>query len=199
MWYLPHHGIYHPKKLDKIRVVFDCSAKFDGVSLNNELLQGPNLANNLLGVVIHFRQEKIAVLGDIESMFYQVKVPPKDRDCLRFFWWKNGNTEEEPLVYRMTVHLFGATSSPSCCNFALHRTAEKHKDGFPPKVAETVMKNMYVDDCLTSVSTKEDAKSLIQDISTLCQMGGFRLTKCGSYAVYFRGRSCNRHRKMELE
>jgi len=24
-WYIPHHGIYHPKK-NKIRVVFDCSA-----------------------------------------------------------------------------------------------------------------------------------------------------------------------------
>jgi hypothetical protein len=112
-----------------------------------------------------------------------VKVPSKDRDCLRFYWWKNGNTEKEPLVYRMTVHLFGATSSTSCCNFALHQTAEKDKDDFSPKVAETVMKNMYVDDCLTSVSTKEDAKSLIRDISTLCQMGGFRLTKFLSNSV----------------
>ena len=31
-WYIPHHGVYHPKK-QKIRVVFDCSAKFEGESL----------------------------------------------------------------------------------------------------------------------------------------------------------------------
>jgi hypothetical protein len=128
-------------------------------------------------------RKKIAVLGDIESLFFQVKVPSEDCDCLRFYWWKNLNTEIEPLVYRMNVHLFGATSSPSCCNFALHRTAEKHKDDFLPNVAETVMTNMYVDDCLTSKSTKEDAKSLIRDISALCQMGGFHLTKFLSNSV----------------
>ncbi len=46
-WFLPHHGVYHPKKPNKIRVVFDCAAKYQGVSLNDVLLQGPNLMNNL--------------------------------------------------------------------------------------------------------------------------------------------------------
>jgi hypothetical protein len=49
--YIPHHGVYHHKKPDKIRVVFDCSAKFQGVSLNDILLQGADLTNNLLGVL----------------------------------------------------------------------------------------------------------------------------------------------------
>ena len=40
-WYIPHHGVYHPKKTDKIRVVFDCSAEFAGQSLNRHLLQVP--------------------------------------------------------------------------------------------------------------------------------------------------------------
>ena len=39
-WYIPHHGVYHPKK-NKIRVVFDCSARFKGTSLNDHLLSGP--------------------------------------------------------------------------------------------------------------------------------------------------------------
>ncbi|CAC5358792.1 unnamed protein product [Mytilus coruscus] len=119
VWYIPHHGVYHSQKPDKIRIVFDCSATYMGVSLNKQLLQGPDLTNNLLGVLIRFREEKVAILGDIEAMFHQVKVPPLDRDCLRFFWWPNGNFENEPEHYRMTVHLFGATSSPSCCNYAL--------------------------------------------------------------------------------
>ena len=25
VWYNPHHGVYYPKKLGKIRMVFDCS------------------------------------------------------------------------------------------------------------------------------------------------------------------------------
>lgn len=32
-WYIPHHSMYHPKKPEKIPVVFDCSAKFWGMSL----------------------------------------------------------------------------------------------------------------------------------------------------------------------
>ena len=49
-WYIPHHGVYHPKKPEKIRVVFDCSAVYNGVSLNTQLLQGPinqSIKNNL--------------------------------------------------------------------------------------------------------------------------------------------------------
>ena len=47
-WLIPHHGVYHQRK-KKIRVVFDCSSKFRGKSLNSELLQGPDLTNQLVG------------------------------------------------------------------------------------------------------------------------------------------------------
>lgn len=55
-WYIPHHGVYHPKKPDKLRVVFDCSAEFQGYSFNRNLLQGPDLTNSLVGVLCHSRQ-----------------------------------------------------------------------------------------------------------------------------------------------
>ena len=67
VWYLPHHGIYHPQKPTKIRVVFDCSAKWRGISLNDVLLQGPDLTNCLIDVLLKFRQEPVALIGDIEK------------------------------------------------------------------------------------------------------------------------------------
>lgn len=73
VWYVPHHGVYHPKK-QKIRVVFDCTATFQNVSLNGQLLQGPDLTNTLIGVLLRFHEESVAVMADIESMFYQVRV-----------------------------------------------------------------------------------------------------------------------------
>ena len=85
VWYIPHHGVYHPKKHNKIRVVFDCSAQYQGQSINSRLLQGLNLTNNLTGVPCRFRREPIALMCDIEAMFYQIRVPPEDRDLLRFF------------------------------------------------------------------------------------------------------------------
>lgn len=69
VWYLPHHGVYHPTKY-KIRVVFDCGASYQGTSLNQQLLQGPNLTSSLIGVLTRFRQEHIALMADIEAMFH---------------------------------------------------------------------------------------------------------------------------------
>lgn len=56
VWYIPHHGVYHPQK-GKLCVVFDCGATFQGMSLNNQLLQGPDLTSSLNGVITRFRKE----------------------------------------------------------------------------------------------------------------------------------------------
>ena len=77
VWYIPHHGVHHPRK-GALRVVFDCGAMFKGVSLNNELLKGPNLTRTLLAVLTRFRQQPIGFIGDIQAMFHQVRVPEED-------------------------------------------------------------------------------------------------------------------------
>ena len=113
VWYIPHHGVYHAKKPNKIRVVFDCSARFGGTSLNDKLLQGPDLTNRLVGVLTRFREEPIAFMGDIDAMFHQVRVPERQRGFLRFLWWPDGDLTQDLEEYQMNVHLFGAVSSPS--------------------------------------------------------------------------------------
>lgn len=175
-WYIPHHGVYHPKK-HKLRVVFDCGASYQGTSLNAQLLQGPDLANSLIGVLCRFRQEPIAFIADIEAMFYQVKVPDKETDLMRFLWWPNGNLDGELEDYKMVVHIFGATSSPSCANYALKQCAKDHKESFTSEVIHTVLRNFYVDDCLKAVATEDQALALVQDLSALCSKGGFKLSK----------------------
>ena len=79
VWYIPHHGVYHPQK-GKLRVVYDCAASFQGTSLNRELLQGPDLTSSLVGVLLRFRREPVAMISDTESMFYQVQV--RKEDCV---------------------------------------------------------------------------------------------------------------------
>ena len=177
IWYLTHHPVIHPHKPGKVRVVFDCAAKYNGTSLNEQLLQGPDLTNSLVGVLTRVRQEPVALVADIEAMFHQVRMNPLDCDALRFLWWPDNDLTRESAEYRMEVHLFGGTSSPSCANFCLKKTAEDNAGDFEPEVVNTVKRNFYVDDCLKSVRSINAATTLSQQLRELLSRGGFQLTK----------------------
>ena len=177
VWYLPHHPVYNVNKPEKIRVVFDCAATYKGVSLNDRVLQGPDLTNKLVGVLLRFREERIAIMADIEAMFHQVGVTKSHRDVLRFLWWPQGNVDASSQTYRMKVHLFGGVWSPSCCSFALRRTAADNKSNFHEDVKNAVERNFYVDDCLKSVEDEQKAIWMVAQLSQLLMLDGFKLTK----------------------
>ena len=103
-WFIPHHSVYNSQKR-KIRVVFDCSAKHLGLSLNDCLLPGSYLTNSLLGVLCRFREENVAFICDITKMFYQFKVRPLQRDYLRFLWWK----DVDALIYLRQSNVYVCT------------------------------------------------------------------------------------------
>ena len=176
VWYVPHHGVYHPRT-KKFRTVMDCSAEFDGRSLNSELLQGPDNTNLLLGVFLRFREYNIPFMGDLEQMFFQIFVSENQRSLLRFLWWKDGDVQNEPEDYEMCVHLFGAVSSPSVAGYALRKTAVDNIDVYGPEAANAILRNFYVDDLLKSMKTEEDALKMIDNISKMCASGSFNLTK----------------------
>ena len=90
------------------RVVYDCAAKYKGTSLNDSLIRGPDL----IGVLMRFRKERVVLVADVEATFHQVYVKPSYVDALRFLWWRNGEIDQESVVHRMLVHIFGAKSSP---------------------------------------------------------------------------------------
>ena len=175
-WYLPHHGVYHPTKKN-LRVVFDCAAKYNNVSLNDVLLQGPNLTNGLIDVLFRFREGPIAVSGDIEGMFLQVRVPRAQQNYFRFLWWPEGDTTVKPKIYRMCCHLFGATSSPVVASFALQYSADQNKEKYSDQAVETVKNDFYVDDCLMSVGSVDEAQNLVKEVSEICAEGGFNIEK----------------------
>ena len=179
VFYLPHHPVQSATK-NKIRIVFDCSAQYRGLSLNDKVLQGPDLTNRLTSVLLRFRENEVAVAGDIEAMYHQVCVPVHDRDALRFLWPRDDNLDSDLLEYRMTVHLFGGVWSSSAANYALRKTADDIRSKYPVEVSESVTSNFYVDDWLKSTHTTAQAIELINDIRSLLRQGGFNLTKFSS-------------------
>jgi len=81
VWYLPHHAVINPHKPGKVGVVFDCAAKWQGVSLRDVLLRGPDLANSFVGVLTRFRMHPVVVVADVQEMFHQVASAAKWLRC----------------------------------------------------------------------------------------------------------------------
>ena len=80
----------------------------------------------------------------------------------------------------MCVHVYAATSSPGCCNYALGKTAVDNASDFKVGVVETLMINFDIDDLLKSVESENSTIQLIQDVRKICQRDGLDLTKFNS-------------------
>ena len=94
-WYLPLFGVYHPRKPDQIRGVIYSSAKHQGVSLNDVQLTGTDLINTLIGVLLRFRREMVAVTADVQHMFHCFTVREDHRNYLRFFCYENNDINKK--------------------------------------------------------------------------------------------------------
>lgn len=69
--YIPHRMVSH---IAKNHIVFKCSFRYKGQSLNEHLLPGPTLGSTLLGVLLHFQEYAVAISSDIKGMFHQVRL-----------------------------------------------------------------------------------------------------------------------------
>ena len=174
-WYLPHHKVSHN---GKDRVVFNCSFQVGRQCLNRYLLPGPTLGPSLLGVLMRFRQDKVAISGDIKGMFHQVRLLEEDKPLLRFLWRDNPN-DGHPSIYQWQVLPFGTTCSPCCAIFALQQHVSEDPDA-EEDVRYSIERCFYVDNCLQSVATEEKARTIIIKLRTLLSRGGFDLRQWAS-------------------
>ena len=165
VWYVPHFGVRHHKKPEKLRVVFDCSAQFSGQCLNDHLLSGPDQLNSLIGVLHRFRQGQVAVMGDIQRMFHSFFVRPTDRDYLRFLWFRDREMTEV-VQYRMCVHLFGARSSPGVATFGLRMAANSSDNlqQFSSQSKQVLQNSFYVDDAVFSMDSETETIGVIKEV-----------------------------------
>ena len=178
VWYNKYHPVINPNKPDKCRMVFDLSAMFSGVSLNSKLVKGPDLLANQVGVTLRFRHFPYAIAVDIEKMFYQVRVRNEDASAFRY-WWRKPGSQLPPDAYEMTVHLFGATSSPAVCCFALQQAA-KDSGLEAERLLREVIENFYVDNWLASFQSKKEGVRLAKLLVDVLKRGGFNLTQFAS-------------------
>ena len=174
-YYLPMHGVVKESSTTtKLRVVFDASARSSsGVSLNDQLLPGPNLYPHLTSIIISFRQHRIGMTGDISKMFREVGLHRAERDFHRYLV----KGEDQSLQdWRMTRLTFGVTSSPFIATQVLHQVAADYSDEFPTAAA-IIRSRFYVDDVLTGADTLEEAAHIRVELNQLLQKACMTLRK----------------------
>ncbi|XP_068750786.1 uncharacterized protein [Montipora capricornis] len=172
--YISHHEVLRPEsKSTPVRIVFNSSAVFRGHRLNDYWMKGPDLLNDLFGVVLRFRENEIAFIGDISKMYHRIRIPEADQHVHRFLW-RNLQTDREPDVYVKTVLTFGDKPAPAMAQIALRKTADEAREDFP-EAAQVLKDNTYMDDICDSVCTEEKARELTKCIDSVLETGGFKV------------------------
>ena len=165
-WYLSHFPALRPDKpTTKTRIVFDASAKNDGVSLNDKIHQGPKLQKDLFNILIRFRERPVALICDIAEMYLRIEIKKEDRPYQRFLW-RSLEEDKIPDKYEFNRVVFGVNSSPFQAQFVVQQHAKSLENVYP-MAAETVQESINMDDSMDSVSTDDQAIELYRQLSEL--------------------------------
>ncbi|KAJ8032137.1 hypothetical protein HOLleu_25575 [Holothuria leucospilota] len=174
--YIAHHAVEKPdSESTPLRIVFNSSANYRGHVLNEYWAKGPDLVNNLLSVLLRFREENHALVGDIRKMFHSVAISLQDQHCHRSLW-RGINSAIPPKTYCVTAVNFGDRPSATIATVALRKTAEAEKTQFP-EAAETILTNVYMDDILECVSSDNEAVQRAGEIEQLLEHGNFSIKR----------------------
>lgn len=161
----------------RTRMIWDMAAEVNGKSLNDELMAGPNLYNDILKINFQISEHPYLLKGDLKEMFHQIRLKEEDTDCLRFIFRFKG--EEKIRIFKMLVLPFGAKCSPAISQFVKNLIANENLES-KPLAAKLVLNSTYVDDVVKSFRDKEVAEKTFFDIREMLKRGGFSLLKINS-------------------
>lgn len=191
-FYLPHHAVIrHDKSTSKVRIVFNASSKGpNGKSLNDNMLVGPTIQQDLRQIVMRWRTHEIGYIADCVKFYRQVKVTEECADYQRILWRMNGELNE----YKLTRVTFGTASAPYLATKALHQLAIDEEINFP--IASTTTKlDYYIDDFLSGSDNLEESCEVYRQMTGLMKAGGFQLQKWASnnrdFEDYVQKTCCN--------
>ncbi|XP_024869084.1 uncharacterized protein LOC112452878 [Temnothorax curvispinosus] len=178
-FYLPHHGVYkNSDNSAKLRVVFDASCKSSsGLSLNDVLIVGPVVQQDLASILMRFRTFAYVFTADIVKMYRQILVAPSQTHLQRILW--RDNADSSVKTYELITVTYGTSSASYLATRCLKHLAELFRTDFPVG-SKHVERDFYVDDILTGADTIEDAKRIRDEIVQLLRLGAFQLSKWAS-------------------
>ncbi|XP_063363671.1 uncharacterized protein LOC134652418 [Cydia amplana] len=202
--YLAHHAIIREEKeTTKTRVVYDASCKgTNGFSLNDDLLVGPVLQEDLRSLIMRWRMHAICFVSDIHKMYRMVLTTKEDSDYQRILWRSSSDKQIED--YRLLTVTFGTASAPYLAVKTLQQLAIDEGDEFPA-ASKMIKEDFYVDDLMSGCDTIEQAIEANNQLQEVMRKGGFQLKKWSSNSVEFmrslkpEDRSANAHLDLNMD
>ncbi|XP_050339672.1 uncharacterized protein LOC126765997 [Bactrocera neohumeralis] len=123
LYYMPHHAVVKTtSQATKLRVVFNASMKSTYAnSLNDALMLGPQLKQDLFSILVRLRIHLFGIIADIEKMYRQVYVAKEDSDYQRIVW--RSNPADPVHHYRLLRVTYGVAAASHLAVKSLHRAA----------------------------------------------------------------------------
>lgn len=178
-YFLPHHAVLKPDSTTtKLRVVFDASCKTtSGASLNDGLMVGPVVQDDLISIHARFRLHRIGIVADVAKMYRMINMCPPDQKLQLILW--RATPDEAIEVFQLTTVTYGTASAPFLATRCLVQLAEDGESTHPV-AAKVVRKDFYVDDMITGVDNPEEGKELVEEMVKLTDSAGMTLRKWNS-------------------
>ncbi|XP_043064792.1 uncharacterized protein LOC122320689 [Drosophila ficusphila] len=173
---IPHHGVLRSESTTtKLRVVFDASCKAtSNLSLNELLMIGPSIQQNLILTLLAFRLHRHALVADICKMYRQFEVSPDDRIYQLVLWRESSAAPLE--LFQLNTVTYGMSCAPFLAIRSLKYIADNFSNQFP--IGASVLKeDMYVDDLLTGADSVEELHLKAAEVTSILSKAGLELAK----------------------
>ncbi|XP_052744842.1 uncharacterized protein LOC128199437 [Bicyclus anynana] len=176
--YLSHHAVVkEDKDTTKVRIVFDATQKdVNNVSLNDSLIEGRKLQQDLKHLLMRWRCGKIAIV----KMYRQVRVHDDDTKYQRILWRPDPN---QPIQHYKVLTLTFGTAFASY--FAVKCLQQIAKDERYKYQMAAEREDFYVDDLMTTCKTEKEFKLMYNEMNNLLHGSGFQLQKWSSNSENF--------------
>ncbi|XP_011859050.1 PREDICTED: uncharacterized protein LOC105556567 [Vollenhovia emeryi] len=178
-YYMPHHCVVKENaKSTKLRVVFDASCKSDsGISLNNSMMVGPVVQEDLTSILLRFRTFRYVLVADVVKMYRQILIDPSQTRLQRILW--RDDKAFNVQAFELVTVTYGTAAASFLATRCLVDLADQQEKELPLG-ASRIKRDFYVDDLLTGADSKTEAINIRDQIIQILKSGSFALSKWGS-------------------
>lgn len=173
-WYISHLVAPNPHSATTpVRIVWNSSQEFSGISLNDLLHKGPDVLNPIRGVLLRFRSGLYAALGDVKKMYNSVWLKDKEVHLHRFLW--RDHPEDDIEVFVVVRVNIGDKPAGCIAQVAMRETANLPQFASMVEERRVLVEDSYVDDILTSHDDIKTLEKITKGVEEILKAGGFSL------------------------